>query len=126
MRVTVGSTLLGDYEADRPIGGFVASATGQTDRGRGTCSGLGRLRARGNVVASFTVPTKLAFESVSAAQKWINDLVKAGLAEGLLRFEYDDGSETKFPWAVARPSQLTHAGVLVSATWQIEAGERLI
>lgn len=125
MRVQIANVLLGDYEDDVPIGGFSASANGETQRGRGTCTGLARLRMRGGVVASFTVPTKLTFESVSEAQKWICDTVKVGGYEGLLLFTYDNGSETRFEWAVARPSNLTHRGVLVTANWSIEAGRQL-
>lgn len=126
MRVTIGSTLLGDYNDEIYIGGFRASAQGDTQTGRGTCSGgLARLRMRGNVVSQFSVPTNRTFTSVSEAQKFINDTAKIGGYEGLLIFEYVDGSETRFPWAVARPSDLNHRGVNVTANWDIQAGERL-
>lgn len=125
MRVTIASVLLGDYTDDIPIGGFVASATGDTQRGRGTCTGLARIRLRGNVVATFNVPTKRTFATVSEAQKWICDTAKVGGYEGLLKFVYANGSETRFDWAVARPTSLTHQGVLVTAVWSIEAGRPL-
>jgi hypothetical protein len=126
MRITIGNALLGDYSGDNiPVGGFVASATGDTQRGRGTCTGLARLRMRGGVVASFTVPTKRTFTTVSDAQKWICETAKVGGYEGLLRFVYASGAETRFDWAVARPSNLSHQGVLVTAVWAIEAGRPL-
>lgn len=126
MRVTIGTNLLGDLDDDIPIGGFVASATAETQRGRGACSGgLQRLRDRGNVQVSFTVPTKRTFDSVAAAQKWVVDTAGAGGFSGLLLFVFADGSESRFEWAVARPSRLEHRGVLVSATWAIEAGAKL-
>lgn len=124
MRITVGSALLGDLD-ERFVGGFVASADGSTNRGRGTCTGMARINRGGSTLARFTVPAKLTFPTVSAAQKWVNDTAKTGVYEGLLRFVYADGTETRFNWAVARPEKLSHQGVLVSATWQIEAGERL-
>ncbi|HRQ87208.1 MAG TPA: hypothetical protein PLA50_00300 [Bacteroidia bacterium] len=125
MRVTVGSVLLGDLESDVPIGGFTASGGGETQKGKGSCSGLSRLRLRGGGTASFSVPTKLTFPSVAEAQKWICDTAKVGGYEGLLRFAFEDGSQTLFPWAVARPDSLSHRGVLVTAQWRIEAGEKL-
>jgi hypothetical protein len=103
----------------------VASASGETQRGRGTCTGLSRLRMRGGVVSSFQVPTKLTFDSVSEAQKWCVDTAKIGGYEGLLLFTYANGSESRFEWAVARPSSLSHRGVLVTAQWSIEAGKQL-
>jgi hypothetical protein len=125
MRITVGNTLLGDYEEDIPVGGYRGSASREVQRGRGTCGGLSRVKATGSVSTAITVPTKRTFESVSEAEKWMNDTLKVGAYEGLLVFEYADGSETRFPWAVANPSEISYRGVLVTATWQIEAGEVL-
>lgn len=125
MRVTIGNILLGDHNEDLPIGGYSASVTTQTQQGRGTCTGLGRVRRRGSHIATFTIPTKLLFDTVSQAQKWIADTVKVGGYEGLLKMVYADGSETRFTWAVAKPNNLTHRGITVTASWSIEAGERL-
>lgn len=125
MRITVGTQLLGDYVEDIPVGGYRASASREVQRGRGTCGGLSRVKASGSISATITVPTKRTFETVSEAQKWINDTLLVGAYEGLLLFQYDDGSETRIPWAVALPSDLSHRGVLVTATWTVEAGERL-
>lgn len=125
MIIKVGSVTLGSYEAEIFVGGFAASASGETQTGRGPCGGLRRLKDKGNAVASFTVPTKQEFESVSDAQKFICDAAKAGGYEGVLTFEFVNGADTKFPWAVARPSNLSHIGVMVTAVWNIEAGEKL-
>lgn len=126
MRITVGSVLLGDYKVDLPVGGFRASGEREVQRGRGACAGLGRLKLTGSTQASFTAPTRRTFPTVSQAQKWINDTAKAGGYEGALIFVYDDGTDTRFPWATAIPTDLSHSGVMVTATWRIEAGERLI
>ena len=125
MRITIGSNLLGDYEEDIPVGGYRGSASREVQRGRGACGGLGRVKLTGSVAVSITVPTKRTFDSVSEAEKWVNDTLKVGGYEGLLVFEYADGTETRFPWATALPSDLSYRGVLVTATWQIEAGDRL-
>lgn len=125
MRITIGTTLLGDYEEDIPVGGYSGSASREIQRGRGACGELGRVKATGSVSVSITVPTKRTFDTVSQAEKWVNDTLKEGAYEGALLFEYSDTTDTRFPWAVATPSNLTYRGVLVTATWQIEAGDRL-
>lgn len=125
MRITIGTTLLGDYEEDIPVGGYNGSATREIQRGRGACGELSRVKLTGSVAVSISVPTKRTFDTVSEAEKYINDTLKVGGYEGLLIFEYADGSETRFPWAVALPTSLSYCGVLVTANWQIEAGEPL-
>ena len=125
MRISIGSTLLGDYDDDVHIGGLSVSADGTTQTGRAQSGGMARLRDRGNALVSITVPTKRTFDSVAEAEKWIMDTAQAGGYSGLFTIEYTDGSDTRFDWAVARPSSLSHIGLLVIATWSIQAGERL-
>jgi hypothetical protein len=125
MRITVGNVLLGDYDEDIPIGGLNVSGEPVVNRGRGTCTGLERLRKNGARSMRMTVPTKRTFESVAEAQRWMLETGIAGGYEGILSCELADSSSVSVAWAVATPSDLTHRGVLVSATWSIEAGERL-
>lgn len=126
MRITVGNAVLGDLDEDIYVGGFVASTSGETQRARAKCDGLTRLKDRGNGLASFDVPLKRSFETVSEAQKWIVDTAKAGGVEGRLLFAYADGTQSECEWAVARPSGLSHQGVMVSGNWRIEAGAKLL
>lgn len=126
MRITVGSVLLGDLDEAIPIGGFSADANSEVQRAKGRCAGMPRLRVQARGMARYTVPTKRTFESVSAAQKYIVDTAALGAVEGRLQFDYADGATSILPWAVATPSGMTHRGVLVTATWSIDAGERLV
>jgi hypothetical protein len=126
MRIAVGTELLGDYEDEVHIGGLAVSAEGDTQTGRAQAGGMARLRDRGNPIVTINVPTKRAFESVSEAEKWIMDTAQAGGYSGVLTIEYPDGSDTRFPWAVARPTGLSHMGLLVVANWNIQAGEKLV
>lgn len=126
MKVTIGDILLGDYTEGVTIGGLVGSATGDTVIGNGGCGSLKRLKDRGNYIANFNIPTQRLFETVSEAAKFVADTAKAGGASGRLIFEYDDGSDTTFNWAVARPTNLSHRGVNVIAVWQVTAGEKLL
>lgn len=125
MRVTVGEQLLGDVLDDLPIGGFSGSSTGDTHSSRGTSSGLERLRDLGNVRVTMSFPTKKTFATVSQAEKWLMDTLKAGGYAGPMSIQYDDGSTTDFPWAIARPGGSSYKGVLVNMTWNVRAGEKL-
>jgi hypothetical protein len=131
MRLTIGNALLGEYPGEEipggaPIGGLRASGTGETQTARGACGGSARLRDRGGRMARLTLPTVRTFESVSEAQRFVLETAREGGVEGPLRAELEDGSEVVYPWAVARPSELLHQGVMVRARWDIEAGERLL
>lgn len=125
MRITVGSILLGDYQEEIYVGGYSASGSADIQQGRGTATGQRRLRKRGSAIANLTVPTKRDFDTVSEAQKFCNDTALTGGYEGKLVIEYADGSDTQADWAIATPTSLSHIGVMVTATWSIEAGERL-
>lgn len=131
MRLTIGDTLLGEYPGDEipggaPIGGLRASGTGRTQTSRGVCGGMARLRDQGDATARLTVPVTRTFDSVAEAERFVLETARSGGVEGPMRAELGDGSEVLYPWAVARPGDLQHTGVMVRARWEVEAGERLV
>lgn len=129
MRITVGNTVLGDYpgvDEDIPIAGFSAGVDADIVTGRGTLTTAQRVRLKGNVRTSLTIPTVRTFDTVSEAQKWIVDLSLSGPVDGRMVVTYQDGSDSVADWAVATPGEMNHYGVSVRVTWAIQAGKKLV
>lgn len=128
MTIYVGNERLGtspDEVDPRTVGGLVGSGRSEIQRARGKCDGPVRLGLRGNPVGSFTVPTVREFATVSEAARYVWEISLAGAVEGALTVEFDDTTSSSAEWAIATPSNLQHKGVLVTATWAIEAGAKL-
>lgn len=125
MRVTVGTQLLGDSYDEAAIGGFSCSGSALIQEAQGLCAGWARIKDKGQKSFQATVPTVREFSSVAKAQKWMLEAASEGSFKGYLKFKFAGFGEVTVPYGIAQPSNLTHKGVSVFATWDIVGGEEI-
>ena len=137
MQIKVGKEILGDYpeqgEDNIFVSGLTASGDGDTVIGKGKATADAgkrfdrhqRIKDKGNIRSSVTIPTSRTFETPSEALRWIMETAAVGGYSGRLLVTYDDNNNNAFDYAIARPSSLSHQGVRVLCTWAVTFGKQL-